>query len=422
MNGPSAAVIDRLVPTTRCSPRAGRGLAWLDDHGFPTSRDEAWRYTPVDEIMAALAGALPASPTSPPLHRAQVDTLAGAHQGHRLVFVNGVYDRHTSDDGPHVAGLWLRNRSSSEARTDPTDPIGEVPVDGFDALNWSAGVDVAAVFADADIVEGEPIHVVHVASPGGGVTVNHPRTLIIARPGSRLHVIESFVGLPGASITNASTRIIAGESSSIRYQRIQQEQPDAIHIGRTSIDQAADSTVRATSVMTGARIARSAFGVALNGPGAAAELEGLYLPSAHQRHDNVITVDHRASACTSSQRFNGIIDGHGRGSFSGHVIVRPATTGTNASQTNRNLVLTPSARADTRPWLEIFSDDVRCTHGATVGHLDDASLFYLRSRGIPLDEARAMLVAAFAGEIIDGISPVWLRDRISTAFTPGDGT
>jgi Fe-S cluster assembly protein SufD len=197
---------------------------------------------------------------------------------------------------------------------------------------------------------------------------------------------------------------------------MQSEAPDAIHVGRTAIEQGADSSVRVASIMTGALIARSAIGVRLTGPEARSDLSGLYLPRGHQRHDNVITVDHAASRCTSTQQFRGIVDDHGRGSFSGHVLVRPGTIGTDARQSNRNLVLAPTAQVDTRPWLEILADDVRCTHGATVGRLDEEALFYLRSRGIPVDRSRAMLVAAFAAEVIDAITPASLRDRVAAAF------
>ena len=198
------------------------------------------------------------------------------------------------------------------------------------------------------------------------------------------------------------------------YHRVMSEPAEAIHVGRTGIEQAARSRVAATSVITDGRIVRNAVDVVLGGDGARSDLSGLYLPTDHQRHDNVVTVDHVASHGTSTQHFKGIVDDHGRGSFSGHVIVRHGTVGTDAAQSNPNLVLTPTAQADTRPWLEIFADDVRCTHGATVGRLDDDALFYLRSRGIPTAQARAMLIAAFAAEVVDSVTPESLREHLST--------
>ncbi|MGV3759689.1 MAG: Fe-S cluster assembly protein SufD, partial [Actinomycetota bacterium] len=327
-----------------------------------------------------------------------------------------------SDLAPGVPGLWLGGADGLRPRPRPASGAEDQPADGFHALNWAAGRDVAAVLVDPAVRIEVPVHVVHLSVPGAGATASHPRTIVRTGAGSQLHLIETYAGMPGSHVTNASTRIVAGDGATITHHRIQTEAAEAVHVGRTAIDQASGSLVRSTSVTGGGRIARSAIVVELQGPDAHAELDGLYLPTDHQRHDNVITVDHRASRCRSTQRFKGIVDDHGRGSFSGHVVVRPGTTGTDAHQSNPNLVLRPTAQADTRPWLEILADDVRCTHGATVGRLDDDALFYLRSRGIPQDTARAMLVAAFATEIVDGIEPASLRAHVTSQLDGRWGT
>lgn len=421
MTAASAGLLDRLVPPSPPSPRAERGRAWLASHGLPTTRDEAWRYTPVDDIVRALEAATPAPEPASEVSLSVADDLAGDHGGPRLVFVNGAFAPGASDADAVVAGLWLGNRDGMRTRPRSARASEDQPADGFHALNWAAGRDVAAVIVDQGAQLDQPVHVVHIAAPGENTTANHPRTVVLVGPGSRIHLIESYVGLPGSSITNAATRIVAGAGSTIIHHRIQDEAPAAIHVGRTAIDQGSGSTVRATSVMIGGRIARSAIDVRFTGSDARADIDGLYLPRGDQRHDTVITVDHGAAHCTSTQRFTGIVDDHGRGSFSGHVLVRPGTTGTDAHQSNRNLVLCPTAQADTRPWLEILADDVRCTHGATVGRLDDDALFYLRSRGIPLEQSRAILIAAFAAEVIDAITPASLRDRVAAAFTAFGG-
>jgi Fe-S cluster assembly protein SufD len=238
---------------------------------------------------------------------------------------------------------------------------------------------------------------------------------------SRVSVIETYTGLPGHSLTNASTTVIAGPAAGVTYQRMQTEAADAMHLGRTIISQAAGSDVRAVSVMTGAAVARFAADVTLGGTEARVALDGLYLPRGRQRHDHVISVDHAASRCSSTQLFKGIVDDHGYGSFVGRIVVRPGTVASDASQSNHSLLLRPTAQADTRPWLEIFADEVRCTHGATVGRLDEDALFYLRSRGVSLTEARAMLVAAFADEITSGMTPATLRDRVIAATRAAGG-
>jgi Fe-S cluster assembly protein SufD len=411
-----ASLLERLAPAPVAGVRAERGRAWLGAHGLPDGREEGWRYTPLDDIRAALESARPAPDTSSAIDRTEVDELAGDHGGPRLVFVNGIFAAALSDLDHTPTGLWLGGAEGLRSRRKlGAPPPQDEPVDGFHALNWAAGGDVAAVLAEPGAESGPPVHIVHLAAPGDGVTAAHPRTVVRAGRGSRVHVIETYVGLGGRPVTNASTRILAAEEASITYHRVVAERVGAIHVGRTGIEQARGSVVAATSVITGGEIVRSALDVRLGGTDARVALDGLYLPSGHERHDNVVTVDHAASRCTSTQRFKGVVDDHGRGSFSGHVIVRPGTVRTDATQSNPNLVLAPTAQADTRPWLEILADDVRCAHGASVGRLDHEAIFYLRSRGIPLAESRAMLVEAFSAEVIDAISPSSLRDWVAAA-------
>jgi Fe-S cluster assembly protein SufD len=255
---------------------------------------------------------------------------------------------------------------------------------------------------------------VHLSAPGDARSVSQPRTSIDVGARGNVAFIETYCGLPGPAFTDASTTLRVGPGARVTHIRVQAESPEADHLGRTVVHQAEASETHLTSVMTGADIARHETAVRL-GADARVDLDGLYVPSRRQRHDNVVTVDHAASRATSTQHFRGAIDDHARGSFSGHVIVRGGTVGNDAQQTSRSLLLSPTAEADTRPWLEILADDVRCTHGATVGRLDEDALFYLRSRGISLADSRAMLVAGFVAEIIDTIEPASLRTRLATA-------
>lgn len=395
---------------------------------FPSSRDEAWRYTPVDEIVAALEGAVPATEALVP--RSVVDQLAGTHGGARMVFVNGAHAAAVSDadgvptgvtcgcaspDAGVAAGSDRFEAVTPAVRSDGFEAAAPgAGSDGFEALAQAAGQDVASVLVAAGTDVPAPIHVVHVVVPGAERTVTHPRTVIEVGAGSRVSVIETYCGLPGPALTNASTTIRVGPGATVEHTRVQSETIEAIHVGRTVIDQSEGSTAHVTSVMTGADIARHALDVRLQGREARAELDGVYLPAGRQRHDNVVTADHAADHCTSVQRFSGVIGGHGRGSFSGRVVVRPGTVGTDARQSNPNLLLTRTAEADTRPWLEILADDVRCSHGATVGRLDEDALFYLRSRGIPETEGRTMLVDAFVRDITDAIAHPSLRDHLGT--------
>jgi Fe-S cluster assembly protein SufD len=414
MSTAAETLLERLAPPPT-GARAERGRAWLARHGLPHRGDEAWKYTPLDDVVRAFEAARPACDRPEGITRSLVDELAGDHGGPRVVCVNGALAPDLSDLDRRPAGLWLGGVDELRVRPRPSSAADDQPVDGFHALNWAAGRDVAAVLVEPGAVLAEPVHVVHLSTSTDGVGASHPRTVVRVGADSRAQVIESFVGVGGRSVTNASTRIIAAPGAVVTYHRIQDDTAGGVHVGRTSIDQAANSAVRATTIMTGAAIARNALDVTVGGAGARVDLAGLFTPRGEQRHDNVITVDHAASHTTSTQRFRGIVDDDGRGSFSGHVIVRPGTRGVDADQSSRNLVLSATAQIDTRPWLEIFADEVRCTHGAAVGRLDDDALFYLRSRGIPLAIARTMLIAGFAEEIVDTITPASLRDRVAAA-------
>jgi Fe-S cluster assembly protein SufD len=403
-----ASLLERLAPDGGADARAATVRAWFDAHGLPSSREEAWRYTAIADIAAALDRADRAPSGEHGLTRAVVDELAGDHGGCRLVSVNGVLSSELSDVAHLPPGVQLGTAGPGSARSH------DDPADGFAALNELAGAEGTSLLVDAGVEVDGPLHLVHLTAPGRAVVGVHPRTAVRIGAGSAVDILETYAGLGGTSVTNASTKIVAGDSSRVTYHRLQTEADDSVHVGATRVHQAAGSEVQATSVMTGSSIARCAIDAHLAGPGAQVDLRGLYLARRDQRHDNVITVDHAVPHCRSTQLFKGVMDDQGRGSFTGHVIVRHGAAGTDSSQTNRNLVLSPTAQADTRPWLEIFADDVRCAHGATVGRLDDDALFYLRSRGIPFAESRALLVSAFAGEVVDGITPASLRDRIST--------
>jgi Fe-S cluster assembly protein SufD len=419
MNG-EPRLLDRRAPDVAGGTRAERGRAWLRRHGMPRSSHEAWRYTPLAEVIPAVESARQAPSGPPSVDRSTVRAVAGDHGGPRLVFVNGDFAPALSDLGELPSGVWAGGAEGLRPRRPPgMTPTEDEPSDGFHALNWAAGRDVAAVLVDPDVALDTPIHIVHVAAPTGDEVLAHPRTVVRVGVGSRVQVIESHCALGDGAITNASTRVVAAEGAAIGHHQLIEGEGRHIHVGRVALEQAADSTVQATSLVLGGQIVRSATDVRLGGERAHVELTGLFRPTGDERHDIVVTVDHAADGGTSSQRFKGIADDRARGSFSGHVVVRPGTVGNDARQSNPNLVLRPTAQIDTRPWLEIFADDVRCTHGATVGRLDDEALFYLRSRGIPEDQARSMLVAGFAAEIVDGISPPSLRDHVVAAVELG---
>ena len=215
-------------------------------------------------------------------------------------------------------------------------------------------------------------------------------------------VIETYAGTTGdATCTNAVTQVVLDEGAQVEHYKIQDEPETAFHLALLDVRQGPDSRFSSGSVALGSKIARNEVHVRLEGEGAKVSIDGLYLPRGDQHHDNPILIEHAAPRCTSRQLYKGIVDEHGHGVFNGRIIVWPDAFGTDASQTNKNLLLSDHAEVDTRPRLEIFTDDVKCTHGAAVGALDEEALFYLRSRGVPHQAARALLTYAFAREMLD---------------------
>lgn len=425
MTSETTALLDRLTPAEFTRPGEPvwmhedrtRAHAWLRANGLPTAREEAWKYTPLADILST-GFQTPTTLPNGDLDVATVDRLVGDLGGCRLVFVNGTFAPQLSRSGPPPHGVIFGRRGSllvdmpAAMSPAPGETTGRPRFDGFQAINHAADHDTAVVLVahDTDVVQ--PIHVVHLSAPGETPTASHPRTVIDVTAGSRLTVIETYAGLPGRSLINAETTMVVGPGAAVTHYKVQNEAAESVHVAHTNIRQAAGSDVHSCTVMLGADIARNAVDVVLAGAGATLEVDGLYLPTGKQRHDNVVTVEHAASSCTSRQMFKGVIDDHARGSFSGHVIVGPDTVATDAGQTSRSLLLAPTAEADARPWLEIFADDVKCTHGATVGRLDDEAMFYLRSRGIAECDARAMLIRGFVNEIIEGVRPETLRAHL----------
>jgi Fe-S cluster assembly protein SufD len=242
----------------------------------------------------------------------------------------------------------------------------------FTALNAACAEDGAFVRIPANMVIEEPIHLVFLSDPGGAVqagpVVSHPRSLVLAGPGSRVTIVETYAGiLDEVTLTNAVTEIVLEEGAAVEHYKVQNEPETAFHIALLDVRQERDTRFTTHSVALGSLLARHEVTVRLHGPGATTTLNGLYMPQNEQHLDNPTTIDHVAPECTSRELYKGVVDGRGRGVFNGRIIVRPGAMKTDSSQTNKNLLLSESARANTRPQLEIFADDVKCAHGAAVG-------------------------------------------------------
>lgn len=384
----------------------------------PSSKEENWRYTPVKEITSRISISRSASRKAlPNITSLDIDSLASNLGGPRLVFVNGFYIKELSNVENLPGGLYCGISAAS-------DLVPQELIDKADNVRTIAGLydnnseyDIALVLADKDVKFDIPIHIVHIslaeAKDGGTKLISHPRTVIDVKENSHINIVETFCGLSDNSVTDSSTIIVLGENAQLDHCRIQNENQNVSHVGHTKIEQGRGSKMNMASVTIGSDIARNAVEVQLAAPDAVLDITGVNITRRHQIHDTVVTVQHSASHCASNQRFVGVVNDHGRGSFGGEIIVEKGTVGSDAHQTNHNLVLDNNAKADTRPWLRIFADDVQCTHGATVGRLDEDSLFYLRSRGIELEHARTMLIDAFIADTTNIITNETVREAVN---------
>lgn len=403
-----ATLLNREPRSTE--PDAVNARHWLETHGFPTTRDEAWRYSPLPAILQALDIARPGPRISrdhhdPSLAPARID------QTTRIAVLDGHFAPEHSDTAP--PGVWIapRSRTPTDLLPAPTAENTDL-INAFHALNASAA-DTILITVAPGAAPDQPIHLAHAVTPNGTGHLVQPRIVVLVGEDARVDLVETYDSARDAvATTNASTEIHLGKGASLTHHRLQADHPAAIHLAVTSADLGDASHYRSTSVGVGAAIARHTVAATLSGADARCELSGLYLPQGQQHHDTAVLMDHRALDGASRQHFLGIEDDHARGSFTGHIRIHPDTAGNLAHQANHNLVLSPTARSDSRPWLEILADDVACTHGATVGRLDEDALFYLRSRGIPPQSARQLLIDAFASEIVDSIEPLAVREHV----------
>jgi Fe-S cluster assembly protein SufD len=288
----------------------------------------------------------------------------------------------------------------------------------FEALNTALSGDGAFVSLAAGVVIEAPIELVFFSETGGTPVVSNPRSTVLAGPGSQATIVETHTGLTGdVYCTNTVTEVVLGPGANVAHYKIQDDPVSAFHLALLDVRQDRQSHFSSHVFALGSHIARQEVRAYLEGEEADVSLGGLYMPRGHQHHDNPVLVVHSAPRCTSRQLYKGVVDEHGHGVFNGHIIVRPEAFGTDARQTNKNLLLSDDAEVDTRPRLEILTDDVKCSHGAAVGRLDQEALFYLRSRGVPEQSARGILTYAFAREMVDLVPFEPLRARLEALVT-----
>lgn len=411
---------------------AGKDPAWLHrvrqdafarfrELGFPTVEDEEWRFTnpaPIARTPFHLAGPAGPAPTAAELAEFTFPTASGT----TLVFVNGrwVRDRSTLRALPHgviVGSLGVAWKELSSVVEPHLARHAGYERHAFVALNTAFLQDGAFVYLPERAEPAEPIQIVHLTVPGPDPLAAHPRTLIVAERGSRAQIVETFASLrDGAYFSNAVTEILVGDNAAIEHVKVQRESERAFHIGTLQAALKRDARLFSLNFAYGGQLARSDINAVLDGPGGEAHLNGLYCATGEQLLDNHTLIDHAMPHCASREVYKGILAGRSRGVFNGKVYVRPDAQKTDGKQTNKNLLLSDEALVNTKPQLEIFANDVRCTHGATIGQLEEEQVFYLRSRGIGERDARGMLTHAFANEILDMVKIPALRSQLEQAL------
>ena len=391
------------------APVRKAGIASFADQGFPKLSDEDWRFTNVAPI-AKLNFQLAAPAAVNGAESKLLDEAAFTKlPGQRLVFVNGFFCAKLSSLKPVSGGVRIENLSAALVKDSALiekhlGKYAHTASNTFAALNQALFTDGAFIFVPQGVAVAEPVQLIYISSAKNSGETILPRNLVIAEANSKLTVVESYLATGNvAYFTNAVTEIFAGENANVEHVKLQDEAADAYHIATIAGEFGRASNVSVHSIALGAKISRNNIRTNLAGEGLECILNGLYLTKDEQLADHHMIVEHAQPHCASHEYFNGILDDKSKGVFHGRILVREIAQKTDAKQTNKNLLLSDDATADTKPQLEIYADDVKCTHGATIGQLNPESIFYLRSRGMGKDTARQMLIHAFAGEIIERI-------------------
>ncbi len=387
------------------------------DLGFPTTHHEEWRHT---DVTAIVETPFTFARHEPAISKSELEPVVSwVEPGHHLTFVNGYFSPSLSSRNLLPRGLIAGNLAESCAvASNLLEPhLGRYARHddhAFVALNTAFLKEGAFIYLPPKMVVEEPILVAFVSCPHGETAVSHPRVLIVAGPSSRATVIESYVGLKDdLYFSNAVTEVVLGEEAVLDHHLLQQESRTAYHIATLAVHQGRRSTFTSHSLAIGSALDRSEVRALLADEGGTCTLRGVYAVTGRQHVDTHTRIDHAKPGCTSQQSYRGILDEQATGVFSGRIVVRPDAHKTDARQTNNNLLLSEDAVILTSPQLEILADDVKCAHGATVGQLDRDALFYLRSRGLDLDNARRLMTHAFSSELIRLIADDRIRDQFT---------
>jgi Fe-S cluster assembly protein SufD len=409
---------DDLVLNVREKPWLGKlrhdAFEQFCEAGFPTTHDEDWRFTSVARLAQTPFRLAQNGASAFAAVKLNVSPIKGA--ACRLVFMNGRFveelSTQSSTAGLAAGALATQIASRSEQIEKHLGAYLNVKRDAFCALNTAFLEDGACVNISRDTCVDCPVHLVFVSAAGVTPTVSHPRNLIVAEDGSEVTIVEEYVSLgEGVTFCNSVTELVAGENATVSHYRVEREGPKSFQISTLRMEQSRSSNVSTHSILVGGDLVRNNVHAVLAGEGGECLINGLFVGHEHQHLDNYMLVEHKSPHTNSRQFYNGVLAGHAHGVFHGRIIVHKLAQKTDAKQTNRNLLLSDDAQVDTKPQLEIYADDVKCTHGATIGQIDPEALFYLRSRGMDEEASRKLLLLAFTSECLGRMNEGAARDH-----------
>lgn len=425
--------MDSLLEGLSELPLPATGVDWVEalrdsaltsfkETGLPNTRDEDWKYTNVKPIVKRQF-----RPTGPRQTGIDTGILAGcAIEGldcHRAVFVNGFFSEALSDlhglpPEVEVQGLARALNERPQALSAALGRVMPERAHGFTSLNTAYLTDGAYIRVPTGVILDRPVELLYFNTGTDPAPVVQPRNLIVMEPSSEACVLERYLGVGGGTyLTNAVTELSVQDNATIEHYKLQEESAQAYHVGGSFLTLQRDARAISHNIAVGAAIARTDLRAVLAAEGAHCEMNGLYLANGRQHMDNHTQIDHEQPRCTSDEYYKGVLDERARAVFHGRIVVHQDAQHTDAQQQNRNLLLSPDAEIDTKPQLEIYADDVKCSHGATVGQLDPDSVFYLRSRAIDEPTARLLLTYAFANDVIGRCTLQPLRARLEHILT-----
>ncbi|MFI5323244.1 MAG: Fe-S cluster assembly protein SufD [Thermodesulfobacteriota bacterium] len=404
----------------------GKGISWLESLreegftrfsvlGFPTPDNEDWRFTNVSPI--ARASYVIETNGRPHVSR---DTLKKFMfpklKTIKIVFIDGAYSPELSDTSDIPAGVMVKSLSSALETEEGLvksylAKYADYKDEAFTALNTAFMQDGGFIYIPGGTHLKEPVHLLYITTGGESATITNPRNLIVVENNCQANIVEHYVALDeNIYFSNVVTELVVGENSSVGHYMIECESRKAFNVSTLRVQQGRSSNIRSHSVLLGGALVRNNIHPVLAGEGCDSLINGLYMSTGRQHMDNYMKVEHVSPHCDSRQFYNGVLDGRSRGVFHGRIIVHKDAQKTDAKQTNRNLLLSDTAQIDTKPQLEIYADDVKCTHGATIGQMDENALFYLRSRGISEDKAKEIILSAFTSGTLESMQVEEIRN------------